>query len=120
MTPKIFMEMLSNLLYEKRFGPYFIEPVVAGLDQNDKPFVSSADLIGCISGADEPYAVAGIATANMHGMCETLYKPDMESDELFETLAQSLLSAVDRDALSGWGGVVHIISKEGIVSKQLR
>ena len=32
-----------------------------------------------------------------------------EPDELFETLAQALMAAVDRDALSGWGGVVHIL-----------
>jgi 20S proteasome subunit beta 3 len=32
-----------------------------------------------------------------------------EPDELFETLSQALLAAVDRDALSGWGAVVHIM-----------
>jgi 20S proteasome subunit beta 3 len=36
-------------------------------------------------------------------MCETLWKLDMEKEELFETLAQALLASVDRDALSGWG-----------------
>jgi hypothetical protein len=30
-------------------------------------------------------------------------------DELFEVMSQCLLSAVDRDALSGWGAVVHIM-----------
>jgi len=30
-------------------------------------------------------------------------------EELFEALSQSLLAAVDRDALSGWGAVVHIM-----------
>ncbi len=32
-----------------------------------------------------------------------------EPEELFETISQALLNAVDRDALSGWGGVVHIM-----------
>lgn len=41
-------------------------------------------------------------------------------DELFETMAQCLLASVDRDALSGWGGVVHIITPEGIMSKTLK
>merc|ERR1712126_60576 len=27
--PKTFMTMVSNLLYERRFGPYFIEPIIA-------------------------------------------------------------------------------------------
>jgi len=30
-------------------------------------------------------------------------------DELFETTSQALLNAVDRDALSGWGAVVHVM-----------
>lgn len=32
-----------------------------------------------------------------------------EPDDLFEVLAQCLLAGVDRDAKSGWGGVVHIM-----------
>ena len=38
--------MLGQLLYEKRFGPYFVEPVVAGLDADGTPFVTAMDLIG--------------------------------------------------------------------------
>jgi hypothetical protein len=34
---------------------------------------------------------------------------EQEPDQLFEVLAQCLLTAVDRDALSGWGAVVHIM-----------
>lgn len=46
MRPKTFMAMLSNLLYEKRFGPYFIEPVIAGLDPYDNtPYVCDMDLV---------------------------------------------------------------------------
>jgi len=30
--PASFGKLVSSLLYEKRFGPFFIEPVIAGLD----------------------------------------------------------------------------------------
>ena len=30
-SPETLASMLSNLLYEHRFGPYFVEPVVVGL-----------------------------------------------------------------------------------------
>lgn len=47
MPPKIFASMLSSLLYEHRFGPYFIEPVIAGLHPKTlEPFVCTMDLIG--------------------------------------------------------------------------
>ena len=40
--------------------------------------------------------------------CPFVFLPQ-SPDELFEVLSQSLLAAVDRDALSGWGAVVHIM-----------
>ena len=30
-------------------------------------------------------------------------------DELFEVISQCFLSALDRDCLSGWGAVVHVM-----------
>lgn len=30
-------------------------------------------------------------------------------DELFEVISQALLSSVDRDCISGWGGIVHVV-----------
>lgn len=119
MSPKVFSHLLSNLLYEKRFGPYYIEPIVAGLDENDKPFLSGSDLIGATVLAED-FVVSGTCTGNLYGMCETLYQPNMDPDQLFETLAQALLASTDRDALSGWGGIVHIITPQGVTTKELK
>ena len=119
MSPQVLSHLLSTLLYEKRFGPYFVEPIVAGLDEKGKPFLSSMDLIGAAV-EDDDFVVSGTCTGNMYGMCESLYKPDLSPDALFETLAQALLSSVDRDAISGWGGVVHIITKDGVTTKELK
>lgn len=119
MKPAVLSNMLSHLLYEKRFGPYFAEPIVAGLDDDNQPFLSTMDLIGA-NVQEKDFVVTGTCTGNLFGMCESLYKPDQSPDELFETLAQALLSAVDRDAMSGWGGVVHIITKDGVTTKELK
>ena len=32
-TPQIFTSIVSNMLYEKRFSPYFVEPIVVGLGE---------------------------------------------------------------------------------------
>jgi 20S proteasome subunit beta 3 len=119
MSPAVFAHLLSTLLYEKRFGPYFVEPIVAGLDADNKPFLASMDLIGAPVQEDD-FVVSGTCTGNLFGMCESLFRPNMDADELFETLAQALLASVDRDAYSGWGGVVHIITKDGVTTKQLK
>lgn len=117
--PEAFSAMLSHVLYEKRFGPYFVEPVVAGLDDKNEPFLSGLDLIGAPVFAKD-FCVSGTCTSNLNGMCEALYKENMEPDELFEVLSQCLLGAVDRDALSGWGAVVHIITPDGVHTRKLK
>lgn len=116
--PKTFSNLVSSTLYGKRFGPYFSEPVIAGLDKDNKPFICSMDLLGCIA-EEEDFAVAGTCAESLLGTCETFYRPDLEPDDLFETVSQSLLAALDRDCISGWGAVVHIITKDGVKTKQL-
>ncbi len=41
-------------------------------------------------------------------------------DDLFETISQALLSAVDRDALSGWGAHVYVIEKNKVTKRLLK
>jgi 20S proteasome subunit beta 3 len=42
-------------------------------------------------------------------MLEALYEPDLAPDQLFETMSQAFLNAVDRDAISGWGVVTYVM-----------
>ena len=110
--PETFAHMVSSALYERRFGPYFIEPVMCGLqkahDGSYKPFIAATDLIGCLNFAKD-FVVAGTASSKLFGVAEGLWEPDLEADDLFETISQTLLNAVDRDAFSGWGAVVHVM-----------
>lgn len=120
MKPSTFASLVSTILYEKRFGPYFVEPVIAGLEGPDNtPYINAMDLIGAEVTADD-FVVSGTNVESLYGTCESFYKPDLEPDELFEVLAQSLLNAIDRDALAGWGGIVHIITPEGVTTKTLK
>lgn len=36
MKPHVFAAMVKSMLYEKRFGPFFVEPLIAGLEDTDK------------------------------------------------------------------------------------
>ncbi|KAI8322128.1 N-terminal nucleophile aminohydrolase [Martensiomyces pterosporus] len=117
--PKTFSNLVSHMLYEHRFGPYFVEPVIAGLDKNNEPFICGMDLIGCPNYAED-FIVSGTASDNLFGMCESLWEPNLGPEELFETISQSLLNAVDRDAMSGWGAVVHIITPDGVITRDLK
>ncbi|KAJ1805464.1 proteasome core particle subunit beta 3, partial [Coemansia sp. RSA 2599] len=46
--------------------------------------------------------------------------PDLDPEGLFETVSQALLNAVDRDAMSGWGAVVHIITPDGVITRDIK
>ncbi len=90
--------MVSSMLYEKRyqnfhisrnrFGPYFVEPVICGLEGKDnKPYIAAMDLIGTdffsISFVGAPllakdFVLSGASSSEaMYGVCETLWKPDL-------------------------------------------
>lgn len=119
MRPAAFAEALSATLYEKRFGPYFVSPVVAGLGDDGAPYLAGMDSIGAIETAAD-FMVAGTAPDSLYGMCESMWRPGMAPDELFETLSACLLSGVDRDALAGWGAIVYVITKDGAVVRTLK
>lgn len=69
----------------------------------------------------EDFCIIGSsATEQLFGVCESMWRPDLvqhslkksnakEPDDLFEVISQCILSAVDRDALSGWGAIVHVM-----------
>ena len=84
MSVKTFSHLMSTMLYAKRFGPYYTEPVIVGLDGPDNtPYISAMDLIGAPVLTND-FAVAGTSSENLYGTCEMFYKPDLEPDELFE------------------------------------
>lgn len=119
-SPHAFMSLVSNILYGRRFGPYFVEPIIAGIDRTTgEPYVASCDLIGCPMVPDD-FVVGGTCGDQLYGVCEVLWEPDMTPEQAFESTAQSLMNAQDRDASSGWGGTVVIIEKEKITTKTLK
>jgi len=125
MKPHVFAAMVKSLLYEKRFGPFFVEPLIAGLEDNSEtgeknvPYITATDLLG--AGVDTTdFVVGGTCSEQLYGVCEAMYKPNLEAEDLFEVISQALLAAVDRDCLSGWGAIVHIITADGVIERQLK
>jgi 20S proteasome subunit beta 3 len=76
-----------------RFGPWFVEPVVAGLDADGTPFITAMDLVGAEVFTTD-FVVAGTCSENLYGMCESLYRPDLEPEDLFEVVSQVKMSPV--------------------------
>lgn len=53
---------------------------MAGLKEDNKPFISAFDLIGAPVMTDD-FVVGGTCTNNLYGMCESLYRPNMVSEQ---------------------------------------
>lgn len=98
-APKTMANLVSSSLYEKRFGPWFVGPVVAGLgprirregeevgegdkaeekeEKDVEPFICGFDSIGCIDFAKD-FIVSGTASDQLFGTCEGLWEPDLVS-----------------------------------------
>eukprot|EP00918_Siedleckia_nematoides_P009799 GHVU01021430.1.p2 GENE.GHVU01021430.1~~GHVU01021430.1.p2 ORF type:complete len:189 (+),score=41.37 GHVU01021430.1:86-568(+) len=119
MKPQVVSHLVSSMLYGRRFGPWFVSPVVAGLDEDATPVLAAFDFIGAACNAKD-FVVSGTASEQLYGACESFWRPDMTSDELFETLSQCMLCAVDRDCLSGWGATVHIITPTQVLTRTIK
>ncbi|KAK9948728.1 hypothetical protein M0R45_004292 [Rubus argutus] len=153
MKPETFASLVSSILYEKRFGPYFIQPVIAGLGDEDKPFICTMVrlFMFCICRELAKDFIAGTSSESLYGACEAMFKPDIyvicfhyslsgaslsfltngsnsnnllsvaqEPEDLFETVSQALLSSVDRDCPSGWGGHVYVVTPAEVKERILK
>lgn len=120
LDPLRFMHLVKSLLYQHRFGSYFVQPVIAGLDPvTNEPFLATSDSIGAFTQPND-FATAGTSEESLYGICESLWRPNMKQDELFECISQCLIAAVERDSLSGWGAVVHVITPDCIITKEIK
>jgi 20S proteasome subunit beta 3 len=115
-TPRSMAALTSRVLYGRRQSPYFVEPVVAGLERGHatqlshrhRPFLCSHDVIGAQS-KSHSFVCSGAASKSMHGTAEALWQPDLEPEELVRVCGRAFLSALERDCLSGYGAIVYLI-----------
>ena len=118
MLPKTFSSLVGTTLYEHRFGPFFVSPVVVGV-QNGNAVLVTYDSIGNQT-KSEKFAVGGTAADNFYSLCESYYRPGIKPDEMEDILANVLVSGVDRDILSGWGGIVFVLTENSLEAKYLK
>lgn len=125
-TPRSMAALTSHILYGRRQSPYFVEPIVAGLEQvamlrepsddatqvvpryRYRPFLCSHDVIGAQS-KSHSFVCSGAASKSMHGTAEALWQPDLKPEELVRICGRAFLSALERDCLSGYGAIVYLI-----------
>lgn len=117
--PQECANLISALLYANRRSPLMTSPIVVGLDSQSNTYVCEMDCLGCKT-EPQSFVAEGTAGTNLMGICEILYRENMDEEDLFTTSVQAFLNAVDRDALSGWGAECIILTPEKKVVRSVR
>jgi proteasome beta subunit len=102
--------LLSNYLNQNRYFPYYVQLLVGGIDENG-PSVYSVDAMGGAT-KEEEIVATGSGSPMAYGVLEDRFKKDMNEDEAIDIAVRALKSAMKRDAGSGEGIHVVVITKD--------
>ncbi len=109
-------KLVSNFLYSRKMMPLLTNLVVAGVDK-DGPKLYTLDAIGSLMPDD--YAAAGTGMLLSYGILEAEYKSDMTIAEGEKLVEKTIRNAIKRDAMSGNGIDLLIITKDGAEEKSI-
>ena len=98
--------LISNILYSRRFYPYIVQLVVGGYDEEPRLF--SFDASGSIQKEDE-YFSTGSGSPTALGVLEDNYKPGMEPEDAKRLVVRAITSATKRDIASGGSGIDVVV-----------
>jgi proteasome beta subunit len=102
--------LLSNYLNQNRHFPYYVQLLVGGIDEKG-PSVYSVDAMGGAT-KEEEIVSTGSGSPMAYGVLEDRFHKDMSEQEAIELSIRALKSAMKRDAGSGEGVHVVVITKE--------
>eukprot|EP00766_Chilomastix_caulleryi_P003807 gnl/Chilomastix_caulleri/493.p1 GENE.gnl/Chilomastix_caulleri/493~~gnl/Chilomastix_caulleri/493.p1 ORF type:complete len:219 (+),score=43.53 gnl/Chilomastix_caulleri/493:41-658(+) len=112
-SPVALAKLTATFLYQHRFGPYYVEPIIAGLQPDGTPYIATMDSIGALSDS-EKFACTGTAAEHLLGACEGLVRPDMSDAELTHVVDHVMQVGTGRDIMSGWAAEMYVISGDGV------
>ncbi len=102
--------LLSNHLNQNRSFPYYVQLLVGGIDETG-PSVYSVDAMGGAT-KEEEIVATGSGSPMAYGVLEDRYHKDMNEAEAIDLAVRALKSAMKRDAGSGEGIHVVVITKD--------
>jgi len=102
--------LLSNYLNQNRYFPYYVQLLVGGVDTTG-PSVYSVDAMGGAT-REEDIVATGSGSPMAYGVLEDRFHKNMTEDEAIDLVIRGLRSAMKRDAGSGEGVQVVVITKD--------
>jgi proteasome beta subunit len=107
-------KLMSNILFNRRMAPLITQTIVGGID-DEGPSLWVLDVLGSVLPDD--YAVVGSGTEIAMAVIEEGYNKDLTVAEAKPLVARAIKSAISRDAMSGDGIDLLVITKEGVTEE---
>jgi len=114
--PNSIAKMVSVMLFERRYFPLLTQVIIGGVDT--KPVIYTLDPLGSL--LPDEFAVAGTGAEMAIGVIESAYKPGMTEKDAKELAVKSIRSAISRDAASGDGVDILVITKKGCKEESIK
>lgn len=121
MSTNAVAQMLSICMYNRRFFPYYVSNILAGLDEEGKGVVYSYDPIGHCE--KTTYRAGGTAGPLLQPVldCQVGFKnrsgeqpASISCETALSIVKDTFISAAERDIYTGDGVNINIITKDGV------
>lgn len=116
LPPNSVAKLMSVLMFERRWAPLITQVVIGGVD--DAPAIYVLDPLGSVIPDD--YATVGSGAEMAIGVLESEYRKDMSEEEAKALVIKAIKSAIQRDAASGDGIDLLIITKNGMKEETIK
>jgi proteasome beta subunit len=102
--------LMANILNQRKFYPYYVQLIIAGIDSSG-PSVYSLDAAG--GAIADTYTSSGSGSPYVFGVLEDHYKNSITTQDGVILAVRALSAAMKRDSASGDGIDIAVISSDG-------
>jgi proteasome beta subunit len=102
--------LLSNILNQNRYFPYFVQLIVGGVDEKGSSLYSIDPVGGAIK--EKELVATGSGSLTAYGVLEDRYSPELTVEEAAILVVRAINSAMKRDSASGDGMDIVKITKD--------
>src|SRR5213594_2701245 len=121
MPVKSAARLCSNVLFNQRYYPYYVQIIMAGFDKiGERSRIYNIDLFGSMTSED--FISTGSGSPVAYGYLESEYKKDLSVNEAYKVAIQAIAAAIRRNSGTGDNINAVIIDKDGYreLSKEVK
>jgi proteasome beta subunit len=111
MPVKSAARLCSNVLFNQRFYPYYVQIILAGYDNKVGGQIYNIDLFGSMT--SEKFISTGSGSPVAYGYLESEFKDNLSVNESYRIAIQAIAAAIRRNAGTGDNINAVIIDKDG-------